>query len=164
MREWDLGTSPYAKMKNLKVRRLRSDSTRGFSLVELITAMALFAILALFASKTATGARNSAYMAVLRSDLAALARAQEVHHVANETYEKNEKKLEFQSSPDVTIKIRADEDGWSARGEHRNRPNDQFFCTIYVGDIDAYTPVGDEGVVACQPETGKKKGKKEKKK
>lgn len=148
-------------MTSSDTKRLRMRCQRGFSIVELITVMALLAILALFVSKTATGAKNSAYMAVLRADLTALGRAQQAHQIANGTYEKNETKLEFRASPEVTIKMRADDDGWSARAEHRNRPANKFFCTIYMGDIDPYTPVGNEGTVACQPESSKgKKGKK----
>ena len=145
----------------------------GFSLVELMTTLALVAILIVIATNQVMGAKNTAYLAVMRADLHALVRAQEVYHAttdgwfgndpnggADGTYTQKEGQLDLTPSPNVTIRIRADADGWSARAEHANRASDRFFCAIYVGDINAFAPATDEGVVTCEPKRKKKKKKK----
>ncbi len=48
----------------------------GFSLVELMTTLALVAILMVIATNQVMGAKNAAYLAVMRADLHALVRAQ----------------------------------------------------------------------------------------
>lgn len=142
--------------------------SRGFTILELIFAMVIIAILTAMGSATLQRAKSSAYLAVMESDLRSLTHAQEVYHAstggyfaddpnqdASATYASQTHRLDFTPSPNVMIKMRADERGWSARAEHKLRRPDRFYCAIFIGEIDPYEPAQTEGVIACEPKTKK---------
>ncbi len=60
----------------------------------------------------------------------------------------------------MVVKIRAKNRGWSARAEHENRSPDKFYCAVYIGDVNAFDPAEEEGVIACEPKNSKKEKKK----
>ncbi len=143
---------------------------RGFTLVELLAAIVIISILAAMASATVYRSKNAAYLAAMQSDLRNLIRAQEEYYASSgiyftndpgnadgATYTKSVDGLDFTPSQNVVIKIRANNRGWSARAEHENRSPDKFYCAVFMGDITAYDPAVEEGVIECEP---KKKGKK----
>jgi prepilin-type N-terminal cleavage/methylation domain-containing protein len=144
----------------------------GFTLVELLIAIVVISILTAMSSATFYRAKNAAYLAVMESDLRNLIRAQEEYHASTSVYFTNDPNneegaiytksasaLDFTTSENVVVKIRAKNRGWSARAEHENRSPDKFYCAVYIGDVKAFDPAVQEGVIACEP----KKGKKEKK-
>jgi prepilin-type N-terminal cleavage/methylation domain-containing protein len=148
--------------------------THGFTLLELVFAMAILSILAAVGLTAFNNAKSRAYITQMESDLRALAYAQEVYYASaggyftesddpNEgkgaTYTKSKKRLDFEPSPDVKIKIRANEHGWSARAEHKRRRPDRYYCAVFVGDAEAFAPAEEEGVIACEPKRKKKKKK-----
>ncbi len=143
---------------------------RGFTLVELLAAIVIISILAAMASATVYRSKNAAYLAAMQSDLRNLIRAQEEYHASSNiyftndpgnadgaTYTKSVDGLDFTPSQNVVIKIRANNRGWSARAEHENRSPDKFYCAVFIGDVNAFAPADEEGVIECEP---KKKGKK----
>lgn len=142
---------------------------RGFTLVELLAAIVIISILAAMASATLYRSKNAAYLAAMQSDLRNLIRAQEEYHAsANEyftndpgnpdgaPYAKSANGLDFTASENVVIKVRANNRGWTARAEHENRSPDKFYCAVFVGDISAFAPADEEGVIACEPKKKKK--------
>ncbi|NIN72018.1 MAG: prepilin-type N-terminal cleavage/methylation domain-containing protein [Gemmatimonadetes bacterium] len=143
---------------------------RGFTLVELLAGIVIISILAAMTSATFYRSKNAAYLAAMQSDLRNLIRAQEEYHAwtsgyfTNDpgnadgaTYTKSADGLDFTPSENVVIKIRANNRGWSAQAEHENRSPDKFYCAVFIGDVKAFDPADEEGVIACEP---KKKGKK----
>ncbi|UCC84928.1 MAG: type II secretion system protein [Gemmatimonadota bacterium] len=142
----------------------------GFTLVELLAAIVIISILAAMTSATVYRSKNAAYLAAMQSDLRNLIRAQEEYYASSSiyftndpgnadgaTYTKSADGLDFTPSQNVVIKIRANSRGWSARAEHENRSPDKFYCAVFMGDINAFDPAEEEGVIACEP---RKKGKK----
>ncbi|NIW35187.1 MAG: prepilin-type N-terminal cleavage/methylation domain-containing protein [Gemmatimonadetes bacterium] len=143
-------------------------SRTGFTLLELLIAITLVSILAAIASATVKSAKDAAYIAVLQSELEKLSLAQEVYFAERAgyfgesggeegTYTKKIGQLDFAPSPNVRIRMRANQNGWSARAEHLKRSPDKFFCAIFVGDAKPYRPSTEEGAIKCEPRsTGKK--------
>jgi prepilin-type N-terminal cleavage/methylation domain-containing protein len=147
----------------------------GVTLLEILFAIVIITILAAIGGASAMDARRAADIAVMESDLKALALAQEVYlaesggYFGEEAdpngdrdprYTRSKRKLDFTPSHRVKIKIRANKNGWAARAEHLDRRPDRFFCAIFVGDINAFAPAEEEGVVECEPKRKKKKKKK----
>ncbi|HSG81915.1 MAG TPA: prepilin-type N-terminal cleavage/methylation domain-containing protein [Gemmatimonadota bacterium] len=137
-------------------------NAKGFTLLEALIVITILSILSAIASASVKSAKDSAYMAVLVTDLEQLAIAQEVYYAERAgyfgqsdggegTYTSKINKLDFTPSPNVRIKVRADEGGWSARADHANRRSDQFYCAVFVGSAEAYEPATAEGVIACSP-------------
>jgi hypothetical protein len=106
----------------------------------------------------------------LVSDLRNLIRAQEEYHASSgvyftndpgnadgATYAKKADGLDFTTSQNVVVKIRANNRGWSARAEHMNRSPDKFYCAVFIGEVNAFDPADEEGVIACEPKKTKKK-------
>jgi prepilin-type N-terminal cleavage/methylation domain-containing protein len=144
----------------------------GFTLVEVLIAIAVVSILTAIASATLRNAKDAAYVAVLQSELEQIAVAQEVYFAGKDgyfgksggeesSYTKKISELDYTPSPDVRIRMRADKSGWAARAEHLKRSPDNFYCAIFVGDAKPYDPSTVEGVIECEPR-GKKKKKKKK--
>lgn len=142
-------------------------SRRGFTLVELLTAIVLMAILAAISLKI-VNARAQAYLAVMESDLKNLALAQEIYYEESAgkpggaSYASNLNQLDVSASPNVQLQMVGQKEGWTARAQHKLRTD--FRCAVYVGDIKAmiqpYEPAITEGVIECEPKAkGKGKGK-----
>ena len=142
---------------------------RGFTLVELLFAIVIISILTAMGSATLYRAKNAAYLAVMESDLRNLIGAQEEYYAStsvyftndpnNEegaTYTKSASALDFTPSENVVVRIRANNRGWSARAEHENRSPAKFYCAVYIGDVKAFDPAVEEGVIACEPKKSKK--------
>jgi prepilin-type N-terminal cleavage/methylation domain-containing protein len=142
-------------------------TTRGFTLVELLTAMVLLAVLAALSIKV-VDARRQAYLAVMQSDLRNLATAQEAFYQLTQThpsgprYANSLSELDFRPSPQVQVTMVGMKEGWSARVQHRIRTD--FRCALFVGDIKAliqpFEPAIEEGVMECEPKSQKGGSKK----
>ncbi len=147
--------------------------TKGYTIIELMMVTVLLGILASLGVSAAGKLKGGAYVAVMESDLAALARAQEIYNAASggyftestsdsddgPAYTRRIRNLDFTPSPNVRIRIRAKNGGWSARAEHLRRRPDRYFCAIYMGEIKPFKPATEEGVVQCEPKK-KRRGRK----
>jgi prepilin-type N-terminal cleavage/methylation domain-containing protein len=142
-------------------------NTKGVTLVELLIVITIISILSAIASASVKSVKDSAYIAVLVTDLENLVIAQEVYYAEQAgyfgesgggegTYTSKINRLDFTPSPNVRIKMRASEQGWSARADHAQRRPDQFYCAILVGSETPYEPAITEGVIACSPRQKKK--------
>ena len=153
--------------------RRRAARTRGFTMIEMIVVLVVIGILATIVAFRANSARSAAYMAVMVADLKALSQAQEVYYASTggyfvddpnkkkgPRYTRNKRRLGFTPSPDVIVRIRGNANGWTARAEHKRRRPEKYFCAIYVGDIKAFAPADEEGVITCEPRKRKRKRRK----
>jgi prepilin-type N-terminal cleavage/methylation domain-containing protein len=153
---------------------------RGFTYIELVTALLLVGVLSAIATKALVRSKSRAFAAVVESDLRNLAVAQEDYFAERSTYFggggsvqlASSPVLGFAASPGVTFELRGGEAGWAGRAVHEKLVDRGFTCAFYTGEVDPYPPAVQEGVVTCRPaqtgsETGQtgrkdKKGKKDK--
>jgi len=151
---------------------------RGFTYIELVTAMLLVGVLSAIATKALVRSKSRAFAAVVETDLRNLAVAQEDYFAERSTYFggggsvqlTSSPALGFAASPGVTFELRGGDAGWSGRAVHEKLVERGFSCAFYTGEVDPYPPAVQEGVVTCRPtltgsDTGQggKKDKKEKK-
>lgn len=149
----------------------RSKDPWGFTAIELLVTILILGLLIAIATSKVSAISEHAAVSTLESDLRNLVFTQEIHFAETggfigagggvslsdtRTSRATKKNLMINSSPDVKLKIRATQTGWTARAEHKKK--DKLRCAIFVGDVNPYTPATQEGVVACDP-----RGKKQKK-
>lgn len=104
---------------------------RGFTIIELITAMALLAVLAAIAWSRYNGVHQKALKATLVTDIRNLATAEEIYYRSHSTYTTNLPLLGITPSSRSQIYIiTADPGGWSAWNEISGTPER---CELYVG-------------------------------
>jgi hypothetical protein len=117
----------------------------------------LFIVGIAFSSLNRTKSR--VYEALLQSDLRTLALAQESYRADSgaffgglheSSHNSAIAELELPLSPGVTILIRAEDEGWTARAEHEKLPPTTHHCAVYMGVIEPYVPARREGVIACR--------------
>lgn len=125
-------------------------TTRGFTLVELMIAIIVVAILALIAIPRFRSAQEKAWQASLKSDLKNLANSQELFYRDNTSYGSDLQAMGAETSDGVTVTINeANNVGWSATAVHEAMPDEK--CGIYQGDADPAggDPATSSGVVTC---------------
>ncbi len=127
-------------------------NVRGFTLIELLIVVVILGILAAIAVRV-TGPRDSAYLAVLRSDIRNLVLAQESYFADHFEYAMPNK-VAFSPSPHVTfVNIAGNKGGWSAKLQHEKRTD--FRCAVFIGNPPAkFPPAVEESVIACDPKGG----------
>ncbi len=147
--------------------RLPARDDRGMTLVEMLVAMLLFAALVAIGWRQLTDYRWRVHAALVQSDLRNLALHQELYisggrpavdfavaqafapAPANRRYASSLDELDFTASPGVQIKLRASHTGWAARGWHERLVARGYFCAIFIGDAQPFTPAVEQGVIAC---------------
>lgn len=124
--------------------------TRGFTLVELMTAVIVIAILALIAIPRFRNAQEKAWRATLKADLKNLANQQELFHRDRLYYASDLADFDGETSDGVAVTINeASREGWSATAVHEGLPDEK--CGIYQGKADPAggDPATGPGVVTC---------------
>ncbi len=127
-------------------------NVRGFTIIELLVTVVILGILAALALNM-TDAKESAYLAVMRSDIRTLIMAQESYFADNLEYAKMSQ-LPFSASPDVqVVNVAGNKGGWSAKLQHKKRTD--FTCAVFIGNPPAkFNPAVEESVIACEPKGG----------
>lgn len=124
---------------------------RGVSMIELLIALAIVALLLAIALPRLQGARDRAQQALLSSDLERLGFHQEQHlALGARQYARDLSALKFTPSDGVAIEVlSADDRGWSAQARHAKEP--ELHCAVFH-DPDQTTqpwPAKQPGEINC---------------
>lgn len=106
---------------------------RGFTFVELLTAMAVLALLAAIAVPQYRGMKQRGYMASLKTQLGELRVAEESWFAEEQRYSTNIADLDWKPSTQIAIAIASSNPaaGWRAEATHAELPG--IACRTYVG-------------------------------
>ncbi len=106
-------------------------SRRGVSMIELIIALAVVALLAAIALPRLQRARNRAQETLVSSDLERLGFLQEQHlALGARKYARNLAELKFTPSTGVSVEVlSADDRGWAAQATHTKEPD--LHCAVF---------------------------------
>lgn len=117
-----------------------SSARRGVSLIEVIIALTVLALLLAVAVPRLQRARDRAQEALVSSDLERLSFLQEQHlALGARQYARDLSVLRFTPSVGVDITVvAADERGWSARGTHAKEP--ELHCAVFHSDVRSGHP------------------------
>jgi len=125
----------------------------GFTLIEMLVVIVVIGILASIAVVSYGSTTEKANVAAMKSDLRNLIAAEQSYY-ADQTgaggtgrFTSRLRDLEFSTSPGVTLRIKKNNYGWSARATHASVKSVQ--CAVYQGSITPYKPATQEGEVAC---------------
>lgn len=120
---------------------------RGFSLIELLVAMLVFAILVAIAVARYRNMKERGYLAEMKTDLGNLRVAEEAYWSEHGQYVADQTLLDYKSGSRVTVTITVTDPyaGYDAEAVHVSAP--AITCTMYVGRASASgTPSGE---IAC---------------
>lgn len=122
----------------------------GFTFVELLTAMAVLAVLAAIAVPQYRGIKQRGYMATLKTQLGELRIAEESWFAEEQLYSMNIADLDWKPSTNVAIAIESSNPaaGWRAEATHAELPG--IACRTYVGaEVVGQVPSGEIVCVAA---------------
>lgn len=125
----------------------------GFTLVEMMVVLTLIGILSAIATVTLWSSSSRAYETAMLSDLRNVATAQETYieqtfaETGTATYANRISQLNVNLSNGVTIRMRANGKGWSARATHERVRGTR--CSVYRGSIRPFPPATEEGRIDC---------------
>lgn len=125
----------------------------GFTLVEMMIVLVLISILSAIATVTLGNSSNRAYIAAMQSDLRNVATAQEAYieqtfaETGTATYANNMSRLAVTLSNGVTIRMRGNANGWTARATHQRVSGAR--CAVFRGTVTPFPPATDEGRIEC---------------
>jgi prepilin-type N-terminal cleavage/methylation domain-containing protein len=121
---------------------------KGFTFVELMVALLLFAALTAMAVPRFRQYKTRAYIATMQSDLGNLKIAQESYWAEHQQYATDTSSLELHISTNVAISISSQDvlGGYTAIAKHTNVPGQQ--CQTAMGREAAPR---EPGAVACGP-------------
>ncbi len=120
--------------------RKRALGRRGVSLIEMIIAVAVLALLAALALPRLQQARERAQQALLSADLERLGFLQEQHlALGARQYAQDLSTLEFTPSSGVDVElVSADDRGWAAKATHAKEP--ELHCAVFHDPEQATQP------------------------
>ena len=127
----------------------------GFTIVEMMIVLVLISILALMATVSLSSSSDRAYVVAMQSDLRNIATAQEAYieqrfaETGQARYANRMRDLDINLSNGVVIRMRGNQNGWSARATHQRTGSRR--CAIVRGTIRPFPPAtsGEEGKVVC---------------
>jgi len=125
----------------------------GFTLIEMMVVLTVIGILSAIATVTLGSSSSRAYKTAMLSDLRNVNTAQEAYieqafaETGTATYANTVTKLNLNLSNGVTIRLRANRNGWSARATHERVPGTR--CSVYRGNIRPFPPATAEGRIDC---------------
>lgn len=125
----------------------------GFTLVEMMVVLTLIGLLSAIATVTLGASSSRAYKTAMLSDLRNVATAQETYieqafaETGTATYANMISLLNVNLSNGVTIRMRANANGWSARATHERVRGTR--CSVYRGNIRPFPPATEEGRIDC---------------
>jgi len=125
----------------------------GFTLVEMLVVLTLIGILSAIATVTLGSSSSRAYKTAMLSDLRNVATAQETYieqtfaETGTATYANTTSMLNVNVSNGVTIRMRANGNGWSARATHERVRG--TYCSVFRGNIRPCPPATEEGRINC---------------
>jgi hypothetical protein len=115
--------------------------------MELLVVVVILGILATLGFRL-IGAREKAYLAVMKADLHNLAAEQGPYAVDNYQFANAAGDLPFKTSEGTTLELVGEKTGFSARTTHVALPNAR--CAIFMGTVSSvYSPATVEGRVEC---------------
>ena len=121
--------------------------TGGFTLIELMVVVVILGIVATIGANL-IGARDKAFLAVMKADLRNLASMQTNYAVDNYTYANSLIDLETVSSEGITLGLLGETAGFSSRTTHLGLPDAR--CAIFLGTVSSvFAPATVEGAVSC---------------
>jgi type IV pilus assembly protein PilA len=120
---------------------------RGFTFVEILVAMLVFAILVALAVARYRAMKERGYLAEMKTDLGNLRIAEEAYWAEHGQYTVNQSLLDYRSGSRVTVTITVTDPyaGYDAQAVHVSAP--AITCQMYVGRASGTTPSGE---VKCQ--------------
>jgi len=124
----------------------------GYTLVELLAALVILAILAAIVVVPSDKPRQRANVAVMQSDLHGLVSAQEAYASDHGSYANDPALLDMDFTTGVEVTIEVDASGWTARAEHGGAPGQE--CAVAIGEIEPLSPATTAGVIACSQAAG----------
>jgi prepilin-type N-terminal cleavage/methylation domain-containing protein len=143
-------------MHKLVLPRSRRLSCRGgFTLLEILIVLVIIGVLAGIGALRLGSVRRSAFRTQMEADLRRLAADQVMYFNGRledgrrMRYAGTLRQLGFTPTDGVSIRLRGDEQGWSAQATHESlgrRPR----CAIAVGGMRAFPPATAEGIVTCE--------------
>jgi len=136
---------PHLRVGGRQRPKLRA--TVGFTLIELLVVVVILGILATIGTNV-IGAREKAYLAVMKADLKNLASEQELHVVNNYEYANIITDLPFTLSEGITMELLGETGGFTARTTHLGLPSAR--CAIFIGTVSSiYSPATVSGAMSC---------------
>ncbi len=123
-------------------------NAKGFTLIELRTAVVTTGILAAIAIPKFANTKEKAYVASMKSDLRNLITAQEAYFADNVTYAGVVTNLNYTVSAGNTVTVgTATGTGWNATAKNNATTKT---CGIFVGAVTAPIAGEPEGAPTCQ--------------
>ena len=125
----------------------RLGATGGFTLIELMVVVVIIGILATIGANL-IGAREKAYLAVMKADLKNLASEEVLYVVNNYQYANIVTDLPFTLSEGITMELLGEAQGFSARTTHLGLPGAR--CALFMGTVSSiFSPATVCGVMSC---------------
>ena len=126
---------------------------QGFTLIEVLVVVVIVGILAAMATVSFGGSSVQAYKVTMKTDLRNIATAQAAYIEQNfaengvARYAGNVNDLPVTLSNGVTIRMRGNANGWSARATHPRATGAR--CAVVYGTVNAFAPATEEGKITC---------------
>ena len=119
----------------------------GLTLVELMVVVVILGIVVTIAANL-IGAREKAFLAVMKADLKNHATEQALYAVNNYKYANSLAELPSASSEGITLELLGETAGFSARTTHVGLPAAR--CAVFLGTVSSiFSPATVEGAISC---------------